>query len=144
MERRTGMIKNYSTYIKESKNFAFIPFELREKFDPDLKDKIKDKDYRDIKLEHNIEYIKEIASKLNGRKITFTNYNYILNGGEEIVMIVNRPEINGPGILCLRGYIEKYQWHNAFVVVDERKEIIYKDNRIISEEDPYGEEDWEN
>lgn len=144
------MIKNYSTYIKESiddEEINFIPFKLREELDPDFtwneeSEKIAygEKKGCERTLEENPAYMKEMKKRLIGKNVIFYSFNYRDETIKKCHCIISDILFNSRGILVLISINNSISG-----ALDERKPITsFVFNRKYSELDPYDEEDWEN
>lgn len=144
MERRIGMIKQFEEYTwkgESDKVKTFVPFEIRDQIDPNFE--ISDvEDYSDIKLDLNQDYLKIIRQKVVGKVVEFYSYNYIRKTSTKEKWNVVNVIFNAYGILVFTGYLSKFG--KATVAVDERKIIKYREiKRLTTDDDPYGEEDWD-
>ena len=139
------MIKLFEEYTKDKSEF--IPFELREKMNPEFNRK------RAVKLWYNMEYnhrpdereipndkkfLKEVTKRVLHKHISFYTFNYGNGVVKKCHGLVNGVLFNAGGALVFN-LADKY----AGGGVDERKPVkLYVPK--INPMDPYGEEEWED
>jgi hypothetical protein len=137
----------FSKYFEEE--IDFVPFKLREEINPDFKwtDKMGDICYelrggRGIPVDH--EYLNLMKKILIGKHIIFYTYSYVNGERGKCHGTVDFMEFNGHGVLIFHLKEEKQGGpYIAQGALDERMPIkSYKMKQIYTEEDPYGEEDW--